>query len=40
MQNWQDFDKLDKCLALLFMAGAGAAGVGTLWLFAVIAGCM
>ena len=40
MQEWRNFDTLDKCLAMLFMVGAGVAGTAVLWLFAVIAGCM
>lgn len=39
-RSWQDFDALDKCIAVLLLAGAGAIGAGVLWVGAVIASCM
>lgn len=38
--EWKDFTLFEKCLAVLFMAGAGAIGAGVLWVGAVIAACM
>ena len=40
MQEWHSFTMFEKCIAVLFMAGAGVIGVGVLWAGAVIAACM
>ena len=40
MQDWHDFTLFEKCIAVLFMAGAGAIGVAVLWAGAVICACM
>ena len=36
----QNFDMLDKCLMVLFMAVIAMVGTAVLWAGAVIAGCM